>query len=979
MAENYYYGSRGGSYHQPESGWGRGTGGARGYSQARGDPDTGRGGRGRGRGGGRGRGRGGGGGPPAGLRGRDIGLYYAQRQKESQRESRSVLALPSGEQGAWQDVLRRVSALAPTRPAMEGGHQFVDAWHQNIAANRRADRISTQPVNSGLTPQPELDESLQRQENERDPFSVMGLFREKLPAFAMRDELLLLIRRHPVVVISGETGCGKTTQVPQFLLEDALLNGRASTTRIVCTQPRRISAISIAERVAQERHERLGQSVGYQIRLESRLPRERGSILYCTTGVVLQWLRSDPNLTGVSHIVLDEIHERDLQSDFLITVLKDILPRRADLKVILMSATLNAELFSRYFRNCPMLNIPGFTFPVTEYYLEDVLEMTGFRIPSQSRKASDKPEPVWHKHTKRGKETARASDAFQDYVTPYIRHLESQGHYSRSTLDSLRLPESEEINHELIATLIHHIHAHEKSGAVLVFVPGWDDISKVNRLLTDDGPYRLRGRVKIFPLHSLMPTINQKEIFSRPPEGVRKIVIATNIAETSITIDDVVFVVDCGKIKMTNYDPKSNLATLKPEWVAEANARQRRGRAGRVQPGICYHLFTKSRAMTLDKFVQPEMLRTKLEELVLQIKSLGFGKVAPFLSKVMEPPEDLTIERALTMLRTINALDEEEQLTALGFHLSKLPMDPQTGKMVLLAAIFGCVDPILSVAASLTFKDAFMIPLGKEKLADEKRRQLSRGTKSDHLLLANAIQEWEKARSNGSNRDFCWEFFLSESVLRMLVNMKQQFADYLCEQKFLPSSNYKAKSCNRNSSNEALVRAIVCAGLYPNVASLKMKRRGPVRIPSLMTVTERRVSIHPKSVNASESDFKHPWMVYHVMMKGNSVLVHDCTEISPMSLIFFGESLKLKNEFLSDGTALESIQVDPFVTFNCSRETADLFKSLRAHWDKLLEMKIIKPDQTDWDTNRFEGAVIDSIIRLLSSSPIGDSVYDDDE
>ncbi len=192
--------------------------------------------------------------------------------------------------------------------------------------------------------------------------------------------------------------------------------------------------------------------------------------------------------------------------------------------------------------------------------------------------------------------------------------------------------------------------------------------------------------------------------------------IATNIAETSITIDDIVYVVDCGKIKMSNFDVEANIATLKPEWCSLANSRQRRGRAGRVQPGVCYHLYCKGREMTFADYMLPEMLRKRLEEVILQIKVLRLGKVEPFFAKVMDPPDPKAVRLSLELLRQINALDDtdgSEILTPLGFHLAQLPMDPQTGKMILLGAIFSCLDPVLSVAASLSFKDAFVIPLGK--------------------------------------------------------------------------------------------------------------------------------------------------------------------------------------------------------------------------------------------------------------------------
>ena len=259
-------------------------------------------------------------------------------------------------------------------------------------------------------------------------------------------------------------------------------------------------------------------------------------------------------------------------------------------------------------------------------------------------------------------------------------------------------------------------------GAILVFVPGWEQISKLNRLLEPGGQYSLRGSCLLYPLHSLMPTASQRDIFARPPSGTRKVILATNIAETSITIEDVVFVVDCGKIKLKNFNVQLNLSTLQPEWISLANMKQRRGRAGRVQPGKSYHLFTRERESILDRYLLPEICRTSLEEVILQIKLLELGNCARFLRRVLDPPGEEALSLSLNKLRTLNAIEiteSGEELTPLGFHLAQLPLDPQTGRMILMGAIFSCLDPVLSVAASLSFKDAFLVPLGKEKIVDE--------------------------------------------------------------------------------------------------------------------------------------------------------------------------------------------------------------------------------------------------------------------
>jgi len=866
------------------------------------------------------------------------------------------------------------------------GHSFLTALQENHKANARRTKGEL-PQSSGrevLNPSvdyvaqeplqklPHIEEKLQehlkgKMTNQR--YKKMLEFRKKLPSYTMREELMDLINKNQVVVVSGETGCGKTTQVPQFILDHCIEAGQGATCRVVCTQPRRIAATSVAERVADERGENLGESVGYQIRLESRLPRKNGSILYCTTGIVLQWLRGVPLLDNVSHIVLDEIHERDIQSDFLITILRDILPRRPDLKLILMSATLNAEKFSKYYANCPMITIPGFTFPVEEFYLEDVLEMTRFKFKQNdfySRKDN------------------RKEMEFTGMIEPFLRDIESSGSYSRQTIESLRTKQSEVLNVELIASLVQYIHDHEREGAVLVFVPGWSEISKLNKMLLEDPKYRLKGKTVIYPLHSMMPSASQKAIFERPKSGTRKIIIATNIAETSITVDDVVYVVDGGRIKVTNFNEDSNLNSLDVQWVSTANARQRRGRAGRVQAGKCYHLYTRAREMMLDSYLLPEMCRSRLEEVVLQIKILELGDAKQFLRKVLDPPNEETVSLSIELLLTINALvincdDDMEELTSLGYHLAQLPMDPQTGKMILLGAIFSCLDPVLSVAASLSFKDAFVIPLGKEKLADQKRNELAKNTMSDHLMLANALAEWETSSNRAA---FCWEYFLSDSVMKMLHKMKQQFGQHLYKQQFLNSMDVLSMESNRNSHNEALVRAVVCAGLYPNVAKIKRHTNpkpksgfGPAKLTSK---TDPRIIFHLKSVNDHVRSFPYPWVVYHQKLKSTSVSLHDATVVSPLSLLFFGRYVRTGQDTIRDtGQQVDTVAADDYVKFNCEAATARLVQRLREHLDQLLLHKVTYPAPVDWANGQREGLVLESIVELLTTELEG--IQEDDD
>uniref|UniRef100_A0A803SWZ9 RNA helicase n=1 Tax=Anolis carolinensis TaxID=28377 RepID=A0A803SWZ9_ANOCA len=646
---------------------------------------------------------------------------------------------------------------------------------------------------------------------------------------------------------------------------------------------------------------------------ESRLPRRQGSILYCTTGIVLQWLQSDKYLSSVSHIILDEIHERNLQSDVLITIIKDLLSIRLDLKVILMSATLNAEKFSEYFDNCPMIHIPGFTYPVKEYLLEDVIEML---------------------------------------------------RYSESTIDALEMMDDDKIDLNLVAALIKYIALEEEEGAILVFLPGWDNISTLHDLLMSQIMFK-SDRFIIIPLHSLMPTVNQTQVFKRTPPGVRKIVIATNIAETSITIDDVVYVIDGGKIKETHFDTQNNISTMAAEWVSIANAKQRKGRAGRVQPGQCYHLYNGLRASLLEDYQLPEILRTPLEELCLQIKILKLGGIAHFLSKVMDPPSSDMVLLAIKHLMQLNALDRQEELTPLGVHLARLPVEPHIGKMILFGALFCCLDPVLTIAASLSFKDPFVIPLGKEKVADARRKELSKNSKSDHLTVVNAFQGWEETRRRGFRyeKDFCWEYFLSSNTLQMLANMKGQFAEHLLAAGFVNSRNPKDPKSNINSDNEKLLKAVICAGLYPKVAKIRANFSKKRKMVKVSTKTDGSVNIHPKSVNVEETEFHYNWLVYHLKMRTSSIYLYDCTEVSPYCLLFFGGDISIQKDKDQD-----TIAVDEWIVFQSPARIAHLVKDLKKELDDLLQEKIENPQPVDWNSNESrDTAVLTAIIDLITT------------
>ncbi|KAJ0022011.1 hypothetical protein NQD34_009501 [Periophthalmus magnuspinnatus] len=960
--------------------WDRGGGSAaRGHSS---DQDQERGGRG---GGQRDR-------PPPHLKGREIGLWYARygavRRKQADRRSRAVIQMDEARE---QHITRLLDSVQNDQPEPErlnrastsdrsnfsgqSGHcsfnvkdEPPDVWDEEEAQKTDTERWADKEAEfllQEIAKDSSLDIFLKQdlQTKRSDPkYKEMLKFREKLPAFSKKEELVELINSHHVLVVSGETGCGKTTQVTQFILDDLIDRGVGSTCRVVCTQPRRISAISVAERVAAERAESVGNgnSCGYQIRLQSRLPRRQGSILYCTTGIILQWLSSDPLLSSISHLVLDEIHERNLQSDVLLVIVKELLTIRNDLKVILMSATLNAEKFSKYFGNCPMIHIPGLTFPVEEFLLEDILEMTRYRPRNQDRRSS------WKRGFWQGRncppEKKEKEAEYRESWPCYARTL--QGRYSDSTIEALeKLDNDDKIDLELILALIRHIVNKDEEGAILVFLPGWDNISTLHDLLMAQQMFRSNCFI-IIPLHSLMPTVNQTQVFKKPPPGVRKIVIATNIAETSITIDDVVYVIDGGKIKETNFDTENNISTMAAEWVSLANAKQRKGRAGRVRPGKCFHLYNGLRASLLDAYQLPEIMRTPLEELCLQIKILKLGSIARFLQKSLDPPSEKAVNLAIKNLTDLNALDRSENLTALGIHLARLPVEPHIGKLILFGALLGCLDPILTIAASLSFKDPFFIPLGKEKMADMRRKTLSRNSKSDHLTIVNAFKGWEEAKHRGAKyeREFCWDNFLSANTLQMLHNMKGQFAEHLLHAGFVSSKNPTDPKSNINSGNDKLIKAVIVAGLYPKVAKIRPchSKKRPVKV---YTHADGKVCIHPKSVNAEETEFNYHWLIYHLKMRTSSIFLYDCTEVSPFSLLFFGGDITIQK----DGDQ-ETIAVDEWIIFRSPARIAHLVKSLKKELDSLLEEKIRNPAPVDWQNRQSKDcAVITAIIDLITT------------
>ncbi|OVA14228.1 Helicase [Macleaya cordata] len=760
---------------------------------------------------------------------------------------------------------------------------------------------------------------------ESDEGREMQEFRRSLPSYKERDALLTMISQNQVVVISGETGCGKTTQVPQYILESEIESGRGSLCSIICTQPRRISAMAVSERVAAERGEKVGESVGYKVRLEGMKGRDT-RLLFCTTGILLRRLLVDRNLKGVTHVVVDEIHERGMNEDFLLIVLKDLLPRRPELRLILMSATLNAELFSSYFGGAPMIHIPGFTYPVQTHFLEDVLEMTRYRLTSYNQVDDYGQDKMW-KTQKQGVRKRKSRIAF---VVEDALEAANFKEYSPQTRDSLSCWNPDSIGFNLIENILCHICKKERPGAVLVFMTGWDDINALKDQLQAHPFLGDQSKVLILPCHGSMASSEQRLIFNKPEDGVRKIVLATNMAETSITINDVVFVVDCGKAKESSYDALNNTPCLLPSWISKAAARQRRGRAGRLQPGECYRLYPKCVYDAFADYQLPELLRTPLQSLCLQIKSLQLGSISEFLSRALQSPELLSVQNAVEYLKIIGALDEKENLTVLGHHLSMLPVEPKLGKMLILGAMFHCLDPVLTVVAGLSVRDPFLMPLDKKDLAESAKSQFAARYYSDHLALVRAYEGWKEAEREQSGYEYCWKNFLSAQTLKAIDSLRKQFFSLLMDTGLLDDD---PTACNEWSHDEHFVRAVICAGLYPGICSVLNKEKSV----SLKTMEDGPVLLYSNSVNGKESRIPYPWLVFNEKVKVNSVFLRDSTAISDSVLLLFGGNIT------RGGLDGHLKMLGGYLEFFMRPALAEIYLILKRELEELIQNKLLNP------------------------------------
>ncbi|KAJ1553986.1 DEAH-box ATP-dependent RNA helicase prp22 [Cladochytrium tenue] len=610
--------------------------------------------------------------------------------------------------------------------------------------------------------------------------------RESLPIYKLRGELVRAIDGNQVLVVVGDTGSGKMTQ---YLAEE----GFTSRGMIGCTQPRRVAAMSVAKRVAEEVGCRLGQEVGYTIRFEDCTGPET-KIKYMTDGMLLREALIDGDLGRYHVVILDEAHERTMATDVLFGLLKETVKRRPDFKLIVTSATLDAEKFSTYFFNCPIFTIPGRTYPVEILFSKD--------------------------------------------------------------------PESDYLDSALITVM--QIHLTEPPGDILLFLTGQEEIDTAAEILYE----RMKAlgstvpELLILPVYSALPSEMQSKIFEPAPPGARKVVLATNIAETSITIDGIYYVVDPGFVKQNTYDAKLGMDALVVVPISQAQARQRSGRAGRTGPGKCYRLYTETayRNEMLPNSV-PEIQRMNLSNTVLTLKAMGINDLLNF--PFMDPPPVQTMITAMELLYQLGALDTEGLLTRLGRRMAEFPLDPSLCKMLILSVDLACSDEILTIVAMLSVQNIFYRPKEKQAQADAKKAKFHQ-PEGDHLTLLAVYNGWKAARFSNP---WCYDNFVQARSMRRAQDIRKQMLG------IMDRYRQDVVSCGRNT---ARVLRAVCGGFFRHAA----KKDPQEGYKTLIEGTP--VYIHPSSALFNRQP---EWVIYHELVLTTKEYMREVVAIEPKWLV----------------------------------------------------------------------------------------------
>ncbi|KAK9669170.1 hypothetical protein RND81_13G113200 [Saponaria officinalis] len=617
--------------------------------------------------------------------------------------------------------------------------------------------------------------------------------RKTLPIYPYRDKLLEAVSEHQILIIVGETGSGKTTQIPQYLHEA----GYTKVGKIGCTQPRRVAAMSVSARVSEEMGVKLGHEVGYSIRFED-CTSDKTILKYMTDGMLLREFLGEPDLASYSVIMVDEAHERTLSTDILFGLVKDVARFRTDLKLLISSATLDAEKFSDYFDVAPIFKIPGRRYPV------DI-------------------------------------------------------HYTKA-------PEADYLDAAIVTTL--QIHVTQPPGDILIFLTGQEEIETAEEILK----HRTRGlgtkiaELIICPIYANLPTDMQAKIFEPTPEGARKVVLATNIAETSLTIDGIKYVIDPGFVKMKSYNPRTGMESLLVTPISKASANQRAGRSGRTGPGKCFRLYTAYNYYhDLDDNTVPEIQRTNLANVVLSLKSLGIHDLLNF--DFMDPPPSEALLKALELLYALGALNKLGELTKVGRRMAEFPLDPMLSKMIVASEKYKCSDEIITIASMISIGSSiFYRPKDKQVHADTARMRFHEGNVGDHIALLKIYNDW-KSCDFGSM--WCYENYVQVRSMKRARDIRDQLEGLL--------ERVEIEITSSLNDLEAIKKTIT-AGFFPH--SARLQKNGAYR-----TVKHpQTVHLHPGSGLAQLEPLPR-WVVYHELVLTTKEYMRQVTELKPEWLV----------------------------------------------------------------------------------------------
>ncbi|TKY46728.1 ATP-dependent RNA helicase YTHDC2 [Spatholobus suberectus] len=914
-----------------------------------------------------------------------------------------------------------------------------ELWGEMIGAcsdtmdrtKQKEDDFFSRPYTSKVEITKKLEDLSTRMKNPSD-LKLINEKRSKLPIASFKDFITSTVESHQVVIICGETGCGKTTQVPQYILDH--MWGKGEVCKIVCTQPQCFSVTSVSKRISSERGEAIGNSVGYKIRFETRGGRH-SSIVLCTTEVLLKVLLSTgshflktrsvkDDISSISHIIMDEIHERDRYSDLMLAILREMLPSNPHLRLILMSASVDAARFSQYFGVCPIIYVPGPTFPVKTYYLEDVLSIVKYRADnhldnnhelSQVEKLSldeainlawfndewcsllelvyskASPKVFDYQHSLTGLNPLmvfagkgkvgdmcmllslgancylRAKDGTtaleiaekenqQVAIELLKKHMDNDfsNEEGENLLDKyLATVDPKVVDVVLIEQLIRKISIDSNDGGIIVFLPGWDEIIRIRERLLASPFFNKRSKFRVISLHSMVPAMEQTQVFMSPPNGCRKIVLSTNIAETAVTLDDIVYVIDTGLVKEKSYDPYNNVLTLQSSWISKASAKQREGCASRCQPGICYRLYSKVQAASLPDFQVPEIKRMPIEELCLQVKLLDPScKIEEFLSRTFDPPGFVSIRNAVGVLQEIGALSVDEQLTRLGEKLGSLPVHPSTSRMLLFSILMNCLDPALTLACASECSDLFVLPISpdeKERAAAARSEFASLyGACGDQLAIIAAFECWHNSKNMGLESRFCSRYFISQSTMNKLCGMRKNLVTQLYRNGLIRGC---VSSYCSNAHDPGILQAVLVAGMYPMVGKLffpyESGKKFVVKTKSGDNVYWNNHSVNSKL--SSQRSFDCSLVVYDEITSSDwGMCARKCTVVGLLPLFLFSKEIAVApakdctegDEFMSSPDNIVRVIIDRWLCFESTALDTSEMNYLRERLSAAISHKV---------------------------------------